>query len=74
MLDVALLGPLAVSVDGEHVEVPSRKASELLARLALEAGDRRQPSTENGTRWPDWTAPPTAGLREACRAARRPLR
>ena len=45
MLDVVLLGPLAVSVDGEHVEVPSGKASELLARLALAAGDRRPPST-----------------------------
>ena len=39
MLDVALLGPLEVTVDGAPVEVPSGKASELLARLALEAGE-----------------------------------
>ena len=39
MLDVALLGPLEVRVDGAPVEVPSGKASELLARLALEAGE-----------------------------------
>ena len=39
MLDVALLGPLEVRVDGAQVEVPSGKASELLARLALEAGE-----------------------------------
>ena len=39
MLDVALLGPLEVTVDGAQVEVPSGKSSELLARLALEAGE-----------------------------------
>jgi DNA-binding SARP family transcriptional activator len=39
VLDVALLGPLEVTVDGAPVEVPSGKASELLARLALEAGE-----------------------------------
>jgi len=39
VLDVAILGPLAVSVDGARVEVPRGKASELLARLALEAGE-----------------------------------
>ena len=39
VLDVALLGPLEVRVDGAQVEVPSGKSSELLARLALEAGE-----------------------------------
>ena len=36
---IALLGPLEVKRDGERVQVPSGKASELLVRLAVEAGD-----------------------------------
>src|SRR4051794_16525507 len=39
MLEVALLGPLSVRVDGRLVEVPRGKSSELLVRLALEAGE-----------------------------------
>jgi DNA-binding SARP family transcriptional activator len=38
-LQIALLGPLAVRRDGRRVHVPSGKASELLVRLALEAGE-----------------------------------
>ena len=36
---IALLGPLEVKRDGQRVEVPSGKASELLVRLSLEAGE-----------------------------------
>ena len=38
VLQVALLGPLAINRDGRRLDVPSGKTSELLARLALEAG------------------------------------
>ena len=38
MLTVAVLGPLEVTLDGRHVTVPSGKTSELVVRLALEAG------------------------------------
>ncbi len=38
VLTVAVLGPLEVSRDGRRVPVPSGKASELVVRLALEAG------------------------------------
>ena len=38
MLSIALLGPLEVIRDGEHVHVPRGRASELLVRLALEPG------------------------------------
>ena len=36
---IALLGPLEVRRDGQRVDVPSGKASELLVRLCLEAGE-----------------------------------
>ena len=36
---IALLGPLEVKRDGQRVDVPSGKASELLVRLSLEAGE-----------------------------------
>jgi DNA-binding SARP family transcriptional activator len=39
VLQIALLGPLEVRRDGRRVHVPSGKASELLVRLALEAGE-----------------------------------
>ena len=39
MWQIALLGPLEVRRDGQRVQVPSGKASELLVRLALEAGE-----------------------------------
>src|SRR5215210_6293465 len=35
---IELLGPLEVKRDGQRVDVPSGRASELLVRLALEAG------------------------------------
>jgi predicted ATPase/DNA-binding SARP family transcriptional activator len=38
VLDVAVLGPLEVTRDGSRVVVPRGRASELLVRLALEAG------------------------------------
>ena len=38
MLQVSLLGPLEVRRDGQLVRVPGGKTSELLVRLALEAG------------------------------------
>ena len=38
MLTVAVLGPLEVTLDGRRVPVPSGKTSELVVRLALEAG------------------------------------
>jgi predicted ATPase/DNA-binding SARP family transcriptional activator len=38
VLQIALLGPLEVRRDGEFVPVPGGKASELLVRLALDAG------------------------------------
>jgi predicted ATPase/DNA-binding SARP family transcriptional activator len=38
VLQIALLGPLEVRRDGELVPVPTGKASELLVRLALDAG------------------------------------
>lgn len=38
MLHIALLGPLEVTRDGAPVQVPGGKTSELLVRLALEAG------------------------------------
>ena len=38
MLQIALLGPLVVTRDGEPVPVPGGRTSELLVRLALEAG------------------------------------
>ena len=39
MLSVAVLGALEVSRDGQRVPVPSGKTSELVVRLALEAGE-----------------------------------
>ncbi len=39
MLSVSVLGPIAVVRDGIAVTVPRGKTSELLVRLALEAGD-----------------------------------
>ena len=39
MLSVSVLGPIAVVRDGVAVTVPGGKTSELLVRLALEAGD-----------------------------------
>jgi hypothetical protein len=36
---IALLGPVEVRRDGQRAEVPSGKASELLVRLSLEAGE-----------------------------------
>ena len=38
MLEIAVLGPLEVTRDGQRIPVPSGKTSELLVRLALEAG------------------------------------
>ncbi len=38
MLDIAVLGPLEVTRDGERVPVPRGRTSQLLVRLALEAG------------------------------------
>jgi predicted ATPase/DNA-binding SARP family transcriptional activator len=38
VLTVAVLGPLEVTLDGERVSLPSGKASELVVRLAIEAG------------------------------------
>ncbi len=38
MLEIAVLGPLEVRWDGQHLPVPRGKASELLVRLALEGG------------------------------------
>ena len=38
MLTVAVLGPLEVSRDGRRVPVPGGKTSELVVRLALDAG------------------------------------
>ncbi|HEX5086401.1 MAG TPA: BTAD domain-containing putative transcriptional regulator [Nocardioides sp.] len=38
MFTIAVLGPLEVTRDGRRVEVPTGKTSELLVRLALEAG------------------------------------
>jgi predicted ATPase/DNA-binding SARP family transcriptional activator len=38
VLTVAVLGPLEVNLDGRRVPVPSGKTSELVVRLALEAG------------------------------------
>ncbi len=38
VLKVAVLGPLEVILDGRHVPVPSGKTSELVVRLAMEAG------------------------------------
>ena len=38
MLTVAVLGPLEVTRDGQRVPVPGGKTSELVVRLALEAG------------------------------------
>ena len=38
VLKVAVLGPLEVTRDGQHVPVPRGKTSELVVRLALEAG------------------------------------
>ena len=38
VLTVAVLGPLEVTLDGDRVDVPSGKTSELVARLALDAG------------------------------------
>src|SRR4051794_28193371 len=38
MLTVAVLGPVEVRVDGELLAVPSGKTTEVLIRLALEAG------------------------------------
>jgi predicted ATPase/DNA-binding SARP family transcriptional activator len=38
VFQIALLGPLEVRRDGRQVHVPSGRASELLVRLALEAG------------------------------------
>ena len=39
VLQIALLGPLEVRRDSRRVHVPSGKASELLVRLAFEAGE-----------------------------------
>ena len=39
MLSVSVLGPIEVVRDGVAVTVPGGKTSELLVRLALEAGD-----------------------------------
>jgi predicted ATPase/DNA-binding SARP family transcriptional activator len=39
VLQIALLGPLEVRLSGRRVQVPSGKASELLVRLALDAGE-----------------------------------
>ena len=38
MFSVALLGPIELRRDGERIHVPSGKTTELLVRLALEAG------------------------------------
>ena len=38
MIDISVLGPVAVERDGRRIPVPGGKTSELLARLALEAG------------------------------------
>lgn len=38
MFSVALLGPIELRCDGERIHVPSGKTTELLVRLALEAG------------------------------------
>ena len=39
VLKVAVLGPLEVTRDGQHMAVPAGKTSELVVRLALEAGE-----------------------------------
>ncbi|CUR57922.1 putative Transcriptional activator domain [metagenome] len=39
MLTVAVLGPLEVFRDGQHLAVPAGKSSELMVRLALEPGE-----------------------------------
>ncbi|HWI00697.1 MAG TPA: BTAD domain-containing putative transcriptional regulator, partial [Propionibacteriaceae bacterium] len=39
MVQIALLGPLEVELSGRRVKVPSGKPSELLVRLALDAGE-----------------------------------
>src|SRR5690349_3736279 len=38
VLYVAVLGPLEVTLDGERLHVPAGRSSELVVRLALEAG------------------------------------
>ena len=38
MIHISVLGPVAVERDGRRVPVPGGKTSELLVRLALEAG------------------------------------
>ncbi|MDQ1717900.1 MAG: hypothetical protein QOE89_1853, partial [Pseudonocardiales bacterium] len=38
MLTVAVLGPVEISRDGERISVPSGKTTEVLVRLALDAG------------------------------------
>lgn len=38
LLEIAVLGPLEVTRDGERVQVPAGRSSELVVRLAIEAG------------------------------------
>ena len=38
MLSISVLGPVEISRNGESVSVPGGKTSELLVRLALDAG------------------------------------
>jgi predicted ATPase/DNA-binding SARP family transcriptional activator len=38
VLDIAVLGPLEVTRDGQRLQVPAGRSSELVVRLALEAG------------------------------------
>ena len=55
-LDISLLGPIQVTLDGQLITgFKSNKVRALLAYLAVEAGKPHRRETLAGLLWPDWS-------------------
>jgi DNA-binding SARP family transcriptional activator len=69
-LDLSLLGPFAVTLDGEPVVLRLSKAQALLAYLAVESGRAHTRGALAGLLWPDYVqSSALTSLRSALSAA-----